>query len=322
MTYLLINMSLNLDTITFGKYKNGTLQQVLKDRPYCIWLLQQDWFKNNYEYLYNRVNEYNPLFFFLQEPPNDSDRFLDKYEFFNLTPVDELKLLLTEDEKKCYSYYLKMVSELKNKIEHRINTDNPYDIKAPCKWLQNFEKDCILKRSVFKDFINSFDLPNIPYIIERIKKEGGIEYKGAQSFNIAKKRSLEQEDYWEKILKEKYGEDLGTQFKYEKCIFDFINISTNTIFECKLSLKDFNSDQHNKYILTLDKYRIIYLIGYDCVINMERKIILTSDVDKYKMYQINIPYMNNPTEFDQLIKDFDIIEVEDLSTIFGNSKNT
>ena len=75
-------MSLNLDTITFGKYKNGTLQQVLKDRPYCIWLLQQDWFKNNYEYLYNRVNEYNPLFFFLQEPPNDSDRFLDKYKFF------------------------------------------------------------------------------------------------------------------------------------------------------------------------------------------------------------------------------------------------
>ena len=33
MTYLLINMSLNLTTITFGKYKNGTLQQVLKDRP-------------------------------------------------------------------------------------------------------------------------------------------------------------------------------------------------------------------------------------------------------------------------------------------------
>ena len=29
-------MSLNLDTITFGKYKNGTLQQVLKDRPYSF----------------------------------------------------------------------------------------------------------------------------------------------------------------------------------------------------------------------------------------------------------------------------------------------
>ena len=31
----------------------------------------------------------------------------------------------------------------------------------------------------------------------------------------------------EQILKECYGENLGTQFKYHNCIFDFINISTN-----------------------------------------------------------------------------------------------
>ena len=183
-------------------------------------------------------------------------------------------------------------------------------VEVVVKWLQRFEKDNSLNRSVFKEFINSFELPNIPYLIERIKKEGGIEYKGAQSFNIAKKRSLEQEAYWEKILKEKYGEDLGTQFKYEKCIFDFLNISTNTIFECKLSLKDFNTDQHNKYLLTLGKYRIIYLIGYDCVINIKQKVILTSDVDKYMT-------TNKLTEFDELIKEFDIVEVENLSTIFG-----
>lgn len=312
------NEILNSDTITFGKYKNGTLQQVLKDRSYCTWILQQDWFQNNYEYLYNRVKEYEPLSYFLQKPPdNEPIGLLETYKFFHLIPVDEIKLPLTDDDKKCYSYYLKMITEIKTKIQERSETDNPYDIKAPCKWLQQFEKDSGLKRDAFKDFINSYELPNIPYIIERIKKEGGIEYKGAQSFNIAKKRSLDQEAHWEKILKDKYGEDLGTQFKFEKCIFDFINISTNTIFECKLSLRNFNSEQHKKYILTLNKYRIIYIIGYDCVINMEQKLILTSDVDKYKVYQMKIPGLSNKTEFDELIKEFDIIEVKDLSTIFG-----
>ena len=314
-------MSLNSETITFGKYKNGSLQQVLKDRSYCTWLLQQDWFQNNYEYLYNRVKEYDPLSYFFQKPPqNENEGLLETYKFFHLLPVDEIKLPLTEEDKKCYSYYIKMITELKTKIQERSDTDNPYDIKAPSKWLQRFEKDSGLKRSDFKDFINSYELPNIPYIIERIKKEGGIEYKGAQSFKIAKKRSLDQEAHWEKILKDKYGEDLGTQFKFEKCIFDFINISTNTIFECKLSLRDFNSEQHNKYILTLNKYRIIYIIGYDCVINMEQKVILTSDVDKYQLYLIKIPTLSNPTKFDELIKKFDIVEVEDLSTVFGLNK--
>jgi hypothetical protein len=315
-------MSLSTDTITFGKYKNGNLQQVLKDRSYSTWLLQQDWFKNNYEYLYNRVKEYDPLSYFLQKhPENERKSLLETYKFFHLLPVDEIKLPLSEDDKKCYAYYLKMIQELKNKIQERSDTDNPYDIKAPCKWLQRFEKDSGLKRTAFKDFINSYELPNIPYIIERIKKEGGIEYKGAQSFNIAKKRSLDQEAHWEKILKDKYGEDIGTQFKFEKCIFDFINISTNTIFECKLSLKDFNSEQHNKYLLTLNKYRIIYIIGYDCVINMEQKVILTSNVDKYQIYQIKIHCLSNSSEFDELIKEFDIVEVEDLSTIFGGLNN-
>lgn len=310
--------TLNSDTITFGKYKNGTLQQVLRDRSYCTWLLQQHWFQNNYEYLHNRVLEYEPLPHFLKDVNGDSENFIDRYKFFHLVPIEELKLPfpLSEDEKKCYRYYIKMVDELKQKIEDRMGTDNPYDIKAPSRWLLRFEKDTGLKRDVFKEFINSHEMPNIPYLVERIKKEGGIEYKGAQSFNIAKKRSLEQEAYWEKILKEKYGEDLGTQYKYEKCIFDFLNIKTNTIFECKLSLNDFNEEQHKKYMLTLEKYRIIYLIGYDAVISMENKCIYTSDVDKYQIYVLGTPV----TKFDELIHGFDIVEVEDLSTLFGTQK--
>jgi hypothetical protein len=316
------NDQLNSDTITFGKYKNGTLQQVLRDRSYCTWLLKQEWFQTNYQYLHNRVQEYEPLPFFFKKIPEKRESFIERYQYFHLTPIDEIELSLSDDDKKCYIYYLTMVKELKSKIEDRFDTENPYDIKAPCKWLLRFERENDLKRCVFKEFINAHELLNIPYIVERIKKEGGIEYKGAQSFNIAKKRSLEQEGYWEKILKEKYGEDLGIQFKYDKCIFDFLTISTNTIYECKLALKDFNEDQHRKYVLTLEKYRIIYLIGYDCVISMEMKAIYTSNVDKYQLYQMKIPSMTDSSSFDELIKGFDIVEIYDLSTLFGKYKVT
>ena len=195
-------------------------------------------------------------------------------------------------------------TDLKNKIISNPN-ENKYNIKAPVKWLQNFEKSTELNRNIFKTFIDSYDLPNITYIVEDIKKEGGIEYKGAQSFKIAKKLSLEQESFWEQLLKNKYGESLGTQFQYENCIFDFINISTNTIFECKLGIKDWNEKQHTKYILTMDKYTIIYLIGYDCIINMKNKHIYTLDTTKYNITK-------KQTLFDKLIENFQIISITQL----------
>lgn len=311
---------LNLDSITFGKYKNGTLQQVLKDRSYCDWVLKQEWFQTNYEYLYNRIQEYEPLSYFLLKQPEDCDDFLVNYRFFNLVPVEQLPNNFTDDEKKCYSYYLKMISELKEKIQFRLDkygsSGNQYDIKAPCRWLKRFEKETVLKRTVFKDFISSYELPNIPYIVERIKKEGGIVYKGAKSFLIAKKKSEEQEQYWGRILKQHYGEDLCTQYKYKNCVFDFIYITGNTIFECKLGLKDFNLSQYKKYKLALEKYRIIYLIGRDGVINIEKRVIYTSDVNKYMIYQFGILSSKHNSKFDEVIKNFEIIHVEDLSTLF------
>jgi hypothetical protein len=315
-----MSVELNNETITFGKYKNGFLNELIRDRSYCSWLLKQEWFLTNYEYIYNRIKEYKPLSFFFRTPLYENNGFIENYQYFNLNPVSDIQLPLTDDDKKCYHYYLKMISELKSKITNLLDTDNPYDIKAPSRWLLRFEKENLLSRTVFKEFIYAYELLNIPYIVERIKKEGGIEYKGAQSFNIAKKRSIDQENYWENILKEKYGEDLGIQFKYEKCIFDFITIHTKTIYECKLGLKDFNQEQYKKYILTLEKYRIIYLIGYDCVISMEMKTLYTSTPNKYKDYQKRIPTLNDSSSFDQLIQTFDIVEIEDLSTLFGKDK--
>ena len=309
-----MSSDLNSDTITFGKYKNGTLQQILRDRPYCLWLIKQDWFKTSYEYIHNRVVVFEPLPFFLKTIPDNITLFEEKYQFFNLIPLNEIQLPLSEEDKICYSYYLKMMEELKNKITTS-ELDNPYDIKAPCKWLQRFEKESDLKRSTFKEFIGAYELPNIPYIVERIKKEGGIEYKGAQSFNIAKKRSLDQEQHWEKILKEKYGENIGAQYKYNKCIFDFINIISNTIFECKLGLKDFDREQYKKYKTALGLYKIIYIIGYDAIINMKDNVIYTSDVDKYTLYQYGIISSKHTGLFDEEIRNYTIVQVDDLSTI-------
>lgn len=312
---------LTKESITFGKYKGSTLGYVLKDRGYCEWLLDQAWFQNDYEYLYNRIKEYKPRSYFLKSCDNENDEFLTNYQYFNLNKVHEIELPLSDVEKICYGFYRKMIDILKSKIYERMENDeeNIFDIKAPTKWLQSFEKEYGIPRKELKDFLASYDLPNIPYIIERIKKEGGIEYKGAQSFIIAKTRSEEQEKWWESILKDKYGEDIGTQFKYQKCIFDFINISTNTIFECKLGLKDFNEDQHIKYKLSLDKYRIIYLIGKDGVIDMERKRIYTTNKDYYNLYLVEIILMKEPTYLDTLIKDFSIIEIDDITTLFGSN---
>jgi hypothetical protein len=306
--------TLDLDSITFGKYTGGRLEHVLKDRSYSKWLLEQDWFQTNYEYLYNRVKSYDPKVYFFKKDIESLD-FLEKYRYFNMVEVDNLKIKITEGETKCYKFYLDTIEDIKRKIVSRVESgeENIFDIKAPVKWLQKFEKDTGLSRDVFKEFLSSYELQNITYIIEDIKKEGGITYNGAQSFKIAKQRANLQEKWWESILKEKYGEDLGTQFKYENCIFDFINISTNTIFECKLGLKDFNEEQYKKYILALNKYRIIYIIGYDCVINIEKSIIYTTDVLKYILYQQG----ECKSKFDRIIKEYNVVKVEDLSTLFG-----
>ena len=313
-------VELKNDTITFGKYKNKTLSVVLKDRNYCKWLIKQDWFVNNYSYLFNRVRDYKPLSYFiydLDEEKEDKDNFLHEYEFFRLKTLSDITLDLTENEKKCYEYYTELVNDIKRKINLRIesNSANPYDIKAPTKWLQKFEKEYEIDRSLFKEFLSSYELLNLPYIIERVKKEGGIEYKGAQSFNIAKQRSLVQEKLWEDRLKLRYGEDISTQFKYDNCIFDFLNISTNTIFECKLGLNDFNEEQHKKYKVTLDKYRIIYLISDDCVVELGSETIFTTNPDRYSAYLSRIDSKNNVTYLDELIKNFIVIKSNDLSIL-------
>lgn len=268
---------LNVDSITFGKYNGKSLTSLLKDRSYCKWLKEQEWFQREYTYLYNRVCEYNPKSYFVPSRGDEYknlQQFLDEYPYFNLTIVNDLKINLTEDEIKCYIYYINTIQDLKTKITLQSNTDNPYDIKAPVKWLQRFETETELNRSIFKQFLNEYDLDNITTILENIKQKGGIEYKGARSYKIAKERSEKQEQLWENRLRKKYGEDISVQFKYRNCFFDFLHIHNKVIYECKLGIKDFNQEQYEKYLVTLGDYNMIYLIGRDIVINMKKKLIV------------------------------------------------
>lgn len=310
---------LDQDSITFGKYKGLKLSAVLRDRSYCDWLLEQEWFQTNYEYLYNRVQEYDPKAYFLNPGAGDQTDFIDSYTYFNLTPIDQLEIELSTVDMACYEYYLEMLNRIRRQVYERMENeeDNPYDIKAPTRWLQLFESRHGIPRGEFKEFLNAYELPNIPYVIERIKKEGGIEYKGAQSFKIAKARSEAQEKWWEAVLKDKYGEDLGTQFKYKECVFDFVNIPTKTIFECKLGVKDFDENQHHKYRVALEEFRIIYLIACDAVIDIEKERVYTSNPEKHGAYMTRIPGMKAVNYLEQIIAEFELVPVEDLSTLFG-----
>jgi hypothetical protein len=298
--------SLSENSITFGKYKDLTLEKMLRDRKYCEWLIKQEWFGSQYQYLYNRVINYKPQSYFIDESKDyeykDVDEFILNYKYFNLYPIEEVKVMLTENEKICYQFYKKCIDTLKDNLIRN-------KTKAPTSWLKKFEKEYELSRDIFREFLDAYELPNIPYIVEDIKKVSGIEYKGAKSYIIAKENSLNQEKYWEDILRKKYGENISAQFKYKKCIFDFINIKSNTLYECKLNTKDFNEDQHNKYKLTLGRYNIVYLISTDCIIDMEHSVIYTTDPLKY---QVQFIMNKNPTKFESLISEFEIVRLKNL----------
>jgi len=308
--------------ITFGKYKDLTLTELLKDREYCSWLLKQEWFQRQYEYLYNRVKMYIPVDFFVKPKALiwedlNKENFLEYYKYFNLYGLEELKISLSDTDKVCYNFYISMIENLKDKIVNNKYV-NRFDIKAPISWLSKFEKNTGLSRDVFKEFLKANDLQNIPYIVEDIKKMGGIEYNGARSFLIAKEKSLSQEKYWEGILKDVFGEDISVQYKLEKFFFDFIHVKSHTLYECKLGLKDFNIDQHNKYMMTekLPYASLVYLIGRDCIINIKNKTIYTTNVVEYSNYISKIDTNKKATQFDNLIKSFDIKDIVDVRDYF------
>ena len=300
------------------------MSEVLRDRKYCSWLLEQPWFSDSYPYLSEKVKNHNPHGFFFADSL-DTENFVENYKYFNLLPHDKIEgISLSKIDTFCYQFYLQNVNDIKRRIAVRIanEDENIYDIKGSNKLMQTFEKSCVeniddeikkITRNEYKEFLSAHDLKQVNEIIEEIRNFGGLEYNANNAFKIGKANSKDQEDFWEKILKEKYGDKIGKQFKFENCFFDFINISSNTIYECKLNMKDYNDSQYEKYLLiTKDKYNIIYMIGKDCVINIDLETIYTTNIREYLLYQVNIPLLNSPTKLDEMIFDFDIVEIENI----------
>ena len=306
-------MSLTEDKITFGKYKDLTLDKMLRDRNYCNWLVKQEWFKNQYSYLYTRVSEYNPSINFLKNniefQCSSINDFIQTYPYFNLNKLEELKIELTINEKKCYTYYLKCIDELRNKIIDNMTLD----IKAPTNLMNKFEKKYGISRDIFKEFLTSNELKTLTKIMEDIKKAGGKEYKGGKAYLIAKERSVDQEKYWEGVLKTKYGDQIGTQYKYRNCFFDFINIREGIVYECKLNLKDFNTDQYNKYLSVLNTFRMVYLIGKDTIIDIHKNTIFTTSP---KGIFSHLAKTDNENKFDKLIETFSIKVLGNIEDYF------
>lgn len=307
------NTELNLDTVTFGKYKDRTLKEVLKDRSYCAWLLKQDWFKGQYEYLYNRVKEYDPLKRFIHSKQNTNVDFLSTYTYFNMRSVESVFDKTTDIDYPCYQYYYDTIRKIKKSVKKGC-----FDIKTPSKWLQQFEEKYNLPRTTLKEFLSSNGLANITSIIEDVRKHGNMEYKGAKAFLIAKENSSKQEHYWGEILSKVYHEHLGTQYKYNNCFFDFLVIRDRVIYECKLSIANFNEEQYNKYLIALEQYKIVYLINTDCIIDMQQQILFTINSEKYRIqlmcYRYRLP--EKRCKFGSLIMNFQIVKINNMIDYF------
>ena len=306
-----MNDDIEENTIQFGLYKNKPISLLLKDRQYCRWLLTQEFFKSC-QYQYKIVSDYDPLKFFIDDSLSINE-CLKSYKFFKLIHPNSLSIKLTNNETKCYEYYYYIINNIKTKsIQNFENKeDQIFDkVKTPTKYLKIFEEKYKINKKNFLEFIVSHDLPNVTKVIEEIKLLDNILYNGNKSFIIAKQKSVEQEDHWFKLLNAKYNDKISSQYKFNRCVFDFINITSNTIYECKLNMKDFKEDQFDKYNSILKDFDIVYLFNTDCIVVMKDKKIYTTCLEKYLFYQMNIPLSKKISNFDNLIKDYEIIEMK------------
>jgi hypothetical protein len=306
------------DYVSFGKYCGMTIDVLLKDRSYCHWIIDQEWFKN-YSHLYKKVLEYDPKIYFIpenyQETFHNPKDFINNFKYFNLTQPENLKIKLPDFFLTTYKFYLNLIQNLKNSIIVRLNEENnPYDIKAPSKFIKKFEKETGLGKEVMKTFLYQYELPNILNILELIKKQGGLTYNGNKGWLIAKKRSEDQENWWESKLKKTFGDDkISTQFNFKGNCFDFIFIARKIIFEAKLGIKDFNLDQYKKYLETVKYYNIIYLIAKNTIIDIHNEIIYTQqDPEIFLIKQSNKKF-SEISKLDQIIKHFKIESVNNIT---------
>lgn len=308
--------------LTFGQYKGIIVEDVcFQDKQYCQWFVYKSDLPLRYPFIANFMKSFlesNPFKIKKErfEAGIEPEIFINRYCYFFLPELKEIPLSsliidFKDEEKVCYNFYKKVMNNFKNQIIERVI--EPFNVKLPKNWLKNFEDETKLSRDVLKEFLSRRNLPPITLILEEIKLLGGIEYKGNNGFKIATERSKTQEAFWEVLLKKYFKDEITIQHKFENCIFDFLNAKTKVLYECKLGLKDFNEKQYIKYKIALDNsFKIVYLIGEDCIVHVHDKKIFTSNQIKYKIYFAT----KKKTKLDLIIENFEIIELKNIENYF------
>ena len=85
-----------------------------------------------------------------------------------------------------------------------------------------------------------------------------------------------------------------------------------TLLESCLELGYVNEEQFKKYKVATDFFNIVYLIGQESVIRLDRQKVYTTDIDKYIQYLENI---KKTSKFVDIIRSFTIESIEYLSTV-------
>jgi len=319
---------ISLDVVPCGKYKGQLVEQMLRDRPYCRWFLSVADFEARYPHIYSAVRDFRPLEFFIDPARRSEGDFLTTFAYFNLVPPASMSVPLSETEQKCYTYYFTFIQEIKQTIKERLDAGHApitaFNIAAPKQWLKNFEAQTGLDREQLKEFLGAYELPNATSIITEVKAQAGVEYKGGQTFKIARANSKAQELFWQEILTEKFGNDICCQFNFQKvyedvaletCIFDFINIRQKRVYECKLGLKDFNKRQYEKYVSSLgSSFKFFFLIDRDCVFDVSSARIYVIDKNKFDQYiQAMLRRKAKLNELEKLACESVVVQVNDIS---------
>ena len=155
--------------------------------------------------------------------------------------------------------------------------------------------------------------------LERVKKEGGIEYKGARSFIIAKDRSLKQEGWWEEILKSKYGEESVVS------IFGEVDVKDR-----KKAVESFQNDSNVRFFvgnpttggfgLTLTACNTVVYFSN----NYNLEVTVTGEIDQESGYLIDMKVLSDTIKKEVLDK-FDHknlnLDVEDFKHLNPTAEN-
>lgn len=342
-------MELSQEIVSFGKFAGEHYSLLLRDVPYCEWCIENDVISEiNYPFLFQKIKEYNPLPSFFPKgivysmdtesfstsltstststttssssEDIDVDKFLDTFCYFHTQEPSFLEKYPTDV--LCLKFFQERMKVLYKKIKkQREAGKNPFNITGE-RYLSIFEEQTKLPKKVYLNFTKCYKMNSYEEIIKFIKSLGGISYTINIGYTLGKENSKKQEEFWRKVLTDKWDYNVTPQFEYrrkskEKCFFDFIHTENKVLYECKLNTKDFKQSQLDKYKESAPDFRILYLIRQDVVIyTKEKKVFVLKDsyIDFLKTLFTRRKYQRNSLE-QEMIESYDFFRIDSLDVV-------